>query len=176
MQEKKITLQNKTCFQFIVPNKWKEEWDFLNVAFIPMLEQAGVTFLRDPLEQVSYITELEAILAYQLPTLNSTEELPDLFKPENRCILYNFKSTCEDNVVLESVYFKLKEDYNLKLLGQQYFTPKIKGVDNYALDGWNWTSFIPLVQKEVEKKYKLPVNNTEIFEDTLAKIEVFFRK
>lgn len=95
----------------------------------PLLEHTGVTFLPNNQEKKLCMTYLEATLShYQL----GLHKIPDTFsfiENENHCIMYKIRFD-DDKIQQESIYFQLKETYDLKLYNKKrFYVPKTISLD-----------------------------------------------
>jgi hypothetical protein len=89
---------------------------------VPMLIKAGLIESQSYSDGVLFITRLEATFANI--QLENEKDIPEFVHNESRCVLYNIvmdKAFTE----LQSTYFIFKEDYNLRVLDQKYYVPKI---------------------------------------------------
>lgn len=109
---------------FVTPNKWAKESDIINLVMLPLLSEIGVMLPHNYTDRASFLTKLEAGFANLQLNSRNKQSLPSFFHNENRCVMY---SLYEDNATLEvnSMYFQLKENYNLRAINDKYYTPKL---------------------------------------------------
>lgn len=113
---------------FVVPNEWVAESDIIEEFMVPLLSKSGVVFSHvddNYRNRVDFASRLEASISYlQLNrTKHGPPKLPSFIENENRCILYDLQV---DGTLVKftALYFQIKEDYNLKLYDERYYTLK----------------------------------------------------
>jgi hypothetical protein len=116
---------NKLYPIFVVPDEWKVETvKLIQELMIPILTKAGLHFETEYYrDRVLFIGELEAKMAgLQLQKKNSK---PSAFiHNENRCIMYAFYND-KRTIKFKATYFQVKEDYNLRLFNDKYYSLNI---------------------------------------------------
>jgi hypothetical protein len=118
---------------FIVPNEWKTETnDILQQIMIPLLTKAGIHFdTEDNRDRVLFIGQLEANMA-SIQLRKNSKQLPYIHN-ENRCIMYDLYKD-KRLLKLKANYFQVKEDYNLRLFNEKYYSLNIISMHEITID------------------------------------------
>jgi hypothetical protein len=106
---------------FTVPDEWKvEKNDIIQRIMMLLLSGAGIDVdTEDYRDRLLFIGELEAIMArFQL---DKRRKQLLFIKNENRSIVYTLYYD-EYLMKLKATYFKAKEDYNLRLFNEKYYS------------------------------------------------------
>jgi hypothetical protein len=109
---------------FIIPDEWKVETnDILEQIMVPLLTKADIRFdTEDYRDRVLFTGQLEAKMAILQLNKNS-KQLPFIHN-ENRCILHTLYFD-KYLMKLKATYFQVKEDYNLRLFNEKYYSLNI---------------------------------------------------
>jgi hypothetical protein len=117
---------------FVVPDGWKvESSTIIQQTMIPLLTKAGIHFdTEDYRDRVLFIAQLEAGIA-DLQLNKTSKQLPYIHN-KNRCILYTLYED-EQFVKLKATLFQVKEDYNLRLFNEKYYSLNIISMDEITI-------------------------------------------
>lgn len=142
---------------FILPDEWlSDSSDMIDLVMAPLVSHISPTPLPKNFNyRAMFISQLESRLMFnQLRNPDDKSRIASFIHSESRCIMYEVFEY-ETEMMIKSTYFQLKEDYNLRLLNNQLFIPKIFSTDHHTIiksfDYGNIESRL----KEVLSKYNL---------------------
>lgn len=121
----------ETYLVFVTPNEWALEPDIINLMMRSLLEGFEIylhTATRDN-TRILLVTELEATLSYYQLGAKTRNTIPPFIGIENRCVIYRL-FTKSNAIIIESMYFQMKEDYNLRLFDEKYYKPNVLSIVN----------------------------------------------
>lgn len=123
---KGTTRLDKLYLVFVVPNEWFADSDIIEELMIPLLTQSGVTFPHTEgnyRSRVQFVSKLEASISFLQLRKDIQGTLPAFIQNENKCVLYELHKH-GTAFKLTASYIHIKEDYNLKLNDEHYYTLK----------------------------------------------------
>lgn len=117
---------DKMYFVCIIPSRWSQESDIVDLILKPLFVQIGCVLPEDHQDRILFMDELESVLSYaQFSKENYNSKY--IFN-ESRCVMYQMQVNGM-SLHLTSTYFQFKEDYNLKVFEDRYYSPKIISIN-----------------------------------------------
>jgi hypothetical protein len=109
---------------FVVSDSWKVETNnIIQQIMMPLLTKVGIHFdTEDNRDRVLFMSTLETYMTYF--QLGKHRTSLSFIHNENRRIMYNLYDNGQ-LVKLKATYFQVKEDYNLRMFNEKYFSLNI---------------------------------------------------
>lgn len=138
---------------FIMPNEWAKQTYYIKLLMETLLTKIGLKIPQNFQDRVLLVTELEAYLSYNQYKIKINKSIP-FIQNENRCVIYEMCGNYEEQLVIKSTSFQIKEDYSLRGFDRKLYAPKILAVDKgVQLENLNFAGVKQLLKHLVFGKF-----------------------
>lgn len=117
---------------FIIPDHWALMPNIISFIMIPILSTVGIEFPTKSRDRALFITKLETELSFFQLGNPKSQEWPLFIRNENRCVLHKLNGS-KKQLTMNSTFFQLKEEYNMRLFNDKCYIPKLLSNNNHIL-------------------------------------------